>query len=125
MLAEGPLRCDEIAGERKEIKPLRVCLAAIRDAVLDVARSDRDTPISARALRRFIETLPTTILRVKGFVFTQEEPQQPLILQLVGPSLTLTRAANWTHTPRTRLVLIGVAGFQPAEIEQRFAALAA
>src|SRR4051812_32155197 len=45
VLAEGPLRCDEIAGERKEIKPLRVCLAAIRDAVLDVARSDLATRI--------------------------------------------------------------------------------
>ncbi|MGA8602740.1 MAG: GTP-binding protein [Beijerinckiaceae bacterium] len=85
----------------------------------------RDTPLSARALRDFIETLPDTILRVKGFVFTREEPQQPIILQLVGPRWTLTRALNWPDTPRTRLVVIGVAGFQPADIEQRFAALAA
>lgn len=72
-------------------------------------RSDRPVPLSG--LRQAIKQLPGDVYRVKGFVYSEEDPAHRIIVQVVGKRVDVAREENWgERTPETRLVAIGAPG---------------
>lgn len=70
-----------------------------------------DLPFSLIKLRQKLSQLPVTVLRAKGVLFSTEHPKQRVILQQVGPRVTLERGNTWDDAnPCSQLVLIGLGG---------------
>ena len=69
-------------------------------------------PLALEAVRKTVQQLPTTIFRVKGFLFLREQPEQRALLQAVGRRVQIDLGGQpWgDQPPRTQLVVIGVAG---------------
>lgn len=66
-----------------------------------------DRPFHLVALRKELGKLPVTVLRSKGILLTVEYPEQPVILQQVGPRITLEIGEKWGNiSPYTKLVFI-------------------
>ena len=80
-------------------------------------RSDR--PLSLRAFGDLIRRLPDGVVRAKGFICTDEEPETKLILQCAG-SRTQMEPRPWgaEETRQTALVFIG-RGFDAGELRRR------
>lgn len=79
-------------------------------------------PFRMEALRRVLDTMPPGVLRAKGQVVTDENPDVPVILQLVGRRWSLASDAGSFSQPGTRLVIIGLTGaIEPEEIQARLA----
>jgi G3E family GTPase len=58
-------------------------------------------------MQHILKNLPSTVFRVKGFVYAIEEPESRLVIQLVGRRATVTPTRSWgTEQPQTRLVFI-------------------
>jgi G3E family GTPase len=67
-------------------------------------------PLSLPKLRAAFEHLPDGVYRAKGSVYLEELPDYRIVLQKVGKRSSLRDAGRWgTQTPRTELVMIGVA----------------
>lgn len=71
-----------------------------------------DKPLSLRALRDGLETLPNSIYRAKGVVYLDDMPENRVVLQIVGKRASLTLEDDWhaDETPRTQLVFISAYG---------------
>ena len=70
-----------------------------------------DRPISLSSLRSAIRKLPGDVYRLKGFVFSEEDPDHRILVQVVGKRMDIARDGAWGHRkPETRLVAIGAPG---------------
>lgn len=69
-------------------------------------------PVSYRALRRMVQTLPESIYRAKGIFFLADHPERKGVLQVVGKRVSLTFLGDaWNdETPCSQMVVIGAAG---------------
>ncbi len=70
-----------------------------------------NSPLPVATIESFLETLlarhDDRILRVKGLVFTMENPDQPLVIQSVGSTISpLSWLDTWNITAQTRLTVI-------------------
>ena len=58
-----------------------------------------------------VETLPEDIIRAKGVLYLQEDPNQRFVFQLVGRRWSLKPGGEWgAARPGSRLVMIGLPG---------------
>ncbi len=83
-----------------------------------------DKPLSHRAVRHAVKTLPATIYRAKGFVYLDETPDRKGIVHVVGQRARLIIGAPWgDEKPGTQLVFIGeYGGIDATELQSRFEA---
>jgi len=66
-----------------------------------------DAPLQLALVQQILEHLPSTVFRVKGFVYAIEEPESRMVVQLVGRRATVTPTRTWgAEQPQTRLVFI-------------------
>jgi len=66
-----------------------------------------DAPLQSAPMRQILMHLPSTVFRVKGFVYAIEEPESRVVVQLVGRRAKVTPTCTWgTEQPQTRLVFI-------------------
>ncbi len=80
-----------------------------------------DQPLSTKALKRMVDSLPETIYRAKGIFYFVESPDQRGVLQVVGQRASLTFDEPWgNETPHSQLVVIGAhGGIDAHELQQR------
>ena len=72
---------------------------------------ETDRPLSLAALREALRTLPGTVYRVKGIVYSADVPQHRVLVQVVGRRVDISVHEEWAgRPPRTRVVAIGAAG---------------
>ncbi|WP_017721796.1 CobW family GTP-binding protein [Kamptonema formosum] len=70
-----------------------------------------DLPFNLHKLRKQLSELPAGVFRAKGILFTVDRPEERVIVQQVGPRITLEIGETWGEEPRfSQLVLIGVGG---------------
>ncbi len=70
-----------------------------------------EEPLAFQAIYELFKTLPLSIFRAKGIVYLSEVPDRRVILQMVGPRVTLSKGEPWNHVqPRSQIVVIGIAG---------------
>ena len=84
-----------------------------------------DTPLNTDALNHLLASLPTSVLRIKGFVWLEARPRRRFLLQVVGRRARLTDAGRWgrRHPRGNRLVVIGETdGFDPRDLQSRLEA---
>lgn len=84
-----------------------------------------DKPFSLKAVQDTVRRLPPSIFRVKGILFSAEQPDRRVILQGVGRRVQLVPDGEpWgTEKPCSRLVVIGTAdGVDAAELTGYFEA---
>lgn len=81
-----------------------------------------EEPLSFKALRKAVKTLPPSIYRAKGFLNLQDSPERKGELHVVGSRVRLTLGDEWgTQQPYTQIVVIGTAGGVDAEeLQKRF-----
>ena len=69
-------------------------------------------------VRRGLRELPDTILRVKGFLITEETREQRVLLQMAGRRAAFTFKGAWPDTPHTALAILGLPdGPSDAEVQ--------
>lgn len=74
-----------------------------------------ETPLHLETLRRALETLPPSVLRAKGFVYSDADPQRRYLIQLSGRHVDLNERGLSRHSSAdSRLVLIGTADMPDA-----------
>jgi len=72
---------------------------------------ETDQPLALEALRETMRTLPGTVYRAKGVVYTTDAPQRRAVLQVVGRRVDISLQDEWgQRAPRTQIVAIGAAG---------------
>jgi G3E family GTPase len=72
---------------------------------------ETDRPLSLEALRETASKLPTNIYRVKGVIYTADEPERRAVLQVVGRRVDISLVDEWNgRPPRTQIVAIGAPG---------------
>ena len=70
-----------------------------------------EEPLAFQAVYDLFKTLPLSIFRAKGIVYLSEVPDKRVILQMVGPRVTLSKGEPWNQAqPRSQIVMIGIAG---------------
>ena len=81
-----------------------------------------DKPLSHRAVRHAVRTLPATIYRAKGYVYLDETPDRKGIVHVVGQRARLIIGEPWgDEKPGTQLVFIGeYGGIDATELQSRF-----
>lgn len=86
-----------------------------------------DRPLSLKALRQALASLPTEIYRAKGVCRIAEVPDKRCVLHLVGARSEILPEQGWAERePGTRLILIGRRGaLDPADLQARFEACVA
>lgn len=68
-------------------------------------------PVDLSLLRNRIKKLPGSIYRIKGVVHSNEEPENRVILQVVGKRCDIALEEPWgERSPKTRVVAIGAPG---------------
>jgi len=66
-----------------------------------------EVPLQMVLVQELLKHLPSTLFRVKGFVYAIEEPESRMVVQLVGRRATVTPTRTWgTEQPQARLVFI-------------------
>jgi len=66
-----------------------------------------DAPLQMALMQQILKHLPSTVFRVKGFVYAIEEPESRMVVQLVGRRATVTPTRTWGDVqPQTQLVFI-------------------
>lgn len=70
---------------------------------------ERDQPMSRADVEALMDGLDDTVVRAKGFVWLDDSPDKPGVLQRVGRRWTLRKTGEWPGEPATRIVLIEVA----------------
>jgi G3E family GTPase len=82
-----------------------------------------DKPLALEVLRETLRKLPGTIYRAKGVIYTADEPQRRVVLQVVGRRVDISLQEEWgKRVPRTQIVVIGAAGSIDANLlEKTFA----
>lgn len=81
-----------------------------------------ELPVVLSSLRQAVKQLPGQVYRVKGIVFSEEDPDHRIIVQVVGKRIDIARDSPWNgRKPETRLVAIGAPGAVTEEmLEQVF-----
>lgn len=81
-----------------------------------------EEPLSFKALRKAVKTLPPSIYRAKGFLQLQDSAERKGELHVVGSRVRLTLGDEWgDQKPYTQIVVIGTAGgVDSAELQKRF-----
>jgi len=74
-----------------------------------------DEPTTRAAIEAMMSELPDTVVRAKGFVWLDDEPDRQMILQRVGKRWTLRPGQAWPAKPGSQIVFIGI---QPSAAEQ-------
>ncbi len=104
------------------------CVRCVRDEHAHDARFsttsfETDQPVDLEELRSAVKRLPGDVYRMKGFVWSRDEPQYGIVLQLVGKRVDFARGRPWgSRTPSTRIVAIGAPGRVTRELlEEVFA----
>lgn len=70
-----------------------------------------EQPLDGEAFRAMVEILPEGIIRAKGVLCLQEDPNQRFVFQLVGRRWSLKPGGDWSDAqPASRLVMIGLPG---------------
>ncbi len=70
-----------------------------------------ERPLSVSALGETIRSLPGSIYRCKGFLFSADRPGERAVFQAVGRRTSVVFAGPWAdRSPRTDLVFIGAEG---------------
>ena len=78
-----------------------------------------DPPLSKKALIEFVEQLPEEIQRAKGVLRIDEEPEIPMVFQLVGNKWDLRALAERKNAPSgNQIVVIGPEGSVPNNWDQ-------
>jgi G3E family GTPase len=79
-------------------------------------------PLSLRAVKQALKTLPASIFRAKGVLYLADMPDSRAIVHVVGSRVTIMPGERWFSVPRrSRLVVIGTpGGFEPVELQRRF-----
>ncbi len=67
-------------------------------------------PLALQTVRNILDSLPLRIFRVKGVIYVQEQPDTPLVLQMVGKRVTLRQGTTWQTDPHTHITMIGEKG---------------
>jgi G3E family GTPase len=81
---------------------------------------ETDQPLALEALRQTMRTLPGTVYRAKGVVYTTDAPQRRAVLQVVGRRVDISLQDEWgQRAPRTQIVAIGAAGGIDASLLQQ------
>jgi G3E family GTPase len=79
------------------------------------------TPLDRTSLIQVIESLPETVLRAKGILQMADDPEHRVIFQLVGKRWEFTQGESWVdQTPESILVLIGLPGSIPEQVQRAF-----
>ncbi|MCA9707669.1 MAG: GTP-binding protein [Myxococcales bacterium] len=83
-----------------------------------------DRPLSAKRLRRAVNELPSSEVRVKGLVHLASHPETRAVMHVVGRRAELSLGEPWgERPPATGLVLIGAGDpLSPGRLEQMFRA---
>lgn len=78
-------------------------------------------PLHFEAIYKLFKNLPDTIWRGKGILYLKEVPERRVIFQMVGPRVSLNKAAPWNDdNPQSQIVLIGAAeGFDKMELTEQ------
>ena len=72
-------------------------------------------------VKRALRELPDTILRVKGFLFTEETWKKRVLLQMAGRRAAFSVDGEWSGPPRTALAILGLPdGPSDAEVQSIF-----
>jgi len=80
-----------------------------------------EEPLSFKALRKAVKTLPPTIYRAKGFLYLEDAPDRKGELHVVGTRVRLTLGEAWEGKPYSQIVVIGAAGGVNADaLQERF-----
>lgn len=74
-----------------------------------------ECPLPRQAVEQLMSALPDTIVRAKGVVALEDQPDRSMILQRVGLRWTLRPGPPWSGSPSTKLVAIGMRGAISAE----------
>jgi G3E family GTPase len=92
--------------------------------VFDTWSWTTDQPVLIKSLKKATETLPTSIFRAKGFIYSVDQPERKGILHVVGRRVSLEFGEAWGDQPaRTQLVVIGAhGGVDAATLQSRFEA---
>jgi G3E family GTPase len=70
---------------------------------------ENDIPFERPFFEAWLAMLPETVLRAKGVIFLQEDPDRRFVLQMVGPRWKLFPGQPWgDEKPQSRLVWIGL-----------------
>jgi G3E family GTPase len=85
--------------------------AAHHDLLFDTWTFTSEVPLSMQWVQSILIHLPSTVFRVKGFVYAIEEPGSRMVVQLVGRRATVSPTRTWEKDrPQTRLVFISRQG---------------
>ncbi len=77
-------------------------------------------PFQLLTLGKILGKLPVTVWRAKGFLSTVEHPNRRVILQQVGPRITLEIGEEWGNNPPfTQLVLISTEAINTNILQQQ------
>ncbi|MFZ6049663.1 CobW family GTP-binding protein [Pseudomonas sp. CR3202] len=79
-------------------------------AIFDTWSFSSDRPLSLKALRQALSTLPTDIYRAKGVCQIAEAQGKRCILHLVGSRSEIKPEEVWEGEPHTQLIFIGRRG---------------
>lgn len=92
--------------------------------VFDTWSWTTDQPILLKSLKKATESLPSSIFRAKGFIYSVDQPERKGILHVVGRRVSLEFGEPWGDQPaRTQIVVIGAHGGVNAEaLQARFEA---
>jgi G3E family GTPase len=81
------------------------------DEQLETRTFRSDAPLDRGSFIEVIKSLPETIIRAKGILYTSDDPKHRIIFQLVGKRWEFTQGEAWaTESPCSSLVLIGLPG---------------
>jgi G3E family GTPase len=70
---------------------------------------ENDIPFERPFFEAWLAMLPETVLRAKGVIFLQEDPERRFVLQMVGARWKLTPDQAWgNEKPQSRLVWISL-----------------
>lgn len=81
-------------------------------------------PLALKEIQRTVKNLPTSIYRLKGVLYLQDQPDQRVILQVVGARASVQVEDAWgTTIPYSQIVAIGTAhSIDPDALNAQFEA---